>query len=60
MKIAYLVIALMMSISLVGCEKENTQVEPDRDVANKIIGKWITAESDGKAMPTNYKDCITN
>lgn len=55
MKIAYLVIALMMSISLVGCEKENTQVEPDRDVANKIIGKWIIAESDGKAMPTNEK-----
>ena len=55
MKKAYLVIALMMSISLVGCEKENTQVEPDRDVANKIIGKWITAESDGKAMPTNEK-----
>ena len=55
MKKAYLVIALMMSISLVGCEKENTQVEPDRDVANKIIGKWITAESDSKVLPTNEK-----
>ena len=55
MKKAYLVIALMVSISLVGCEKENTQVEPDRDVANKIIGKWITAESDSKVLPTNEK-----
>ena len=55
MKKAYLVIALMMSISLVGCEKENTQVEPDRDVVNKIIGKWITAESDSKVLPTNEK-----
>ena len=30
-------------------------VEPDLNVAEKIIGKWITAESDGKAMPTNEK-----
>ena len=29
--------------------------EPDLNVAEKIIGKWITAESDGKAMPTNEK-----
>ena len=29
--------------------------EPDLGVAEKIIGKWITAESDGKAIPTNDK-----
>ena len=29
--------------------------EPDLNVAEKIIGKWITAESDGKAIPTNEK-----
>ena len=29
--------------------------EPDLNVAEKIIGKWITAESDGKAIPTNGK-----
>ena len=29
--------------------------EPDLNVAEKIIGKWITAESDGKAIPTNDK-----
>ena len=29
--------------------------EPDLGVAEKIIGKWITAESDGKAIPTNGK-----
>ena len=56
MKEAFISIAVaMMSILFVGCEKENTQVEPDRDVANKIIGKWITAESDSKVLPTNEK-----
>ena len=29
--------------------------EPDLGVAEKIIGKWIAAESDGKAIPTNDK-----
>jgi hypothetical protein len=29
--------------------------EPDLNVAEKIIGKWITTESDGKAIPTNDK-----
>jgi hypothetical protein len=29
--------------------------EPDLNVAEKIIGKWITAESDGETMPTNEK-----
>ena len=29
--------------------------EPDLGVAEKIIGKWITAESDGETMPTNEK-----
>lgn len=42
----------MMGILFVGCNKE---VEPDRDVANKIIGKWIYAENDGKVLPTNEK-----
>ncbi len=30
-------------------------VEPDLNVSEKIIGKWIIAESDGKAIPTNDK-----
>lgn len=37
----------MMSFSFLGCNKE---IEPDRGVAQKIIGKWITAEADGKAF----------
>ena len=53
MKKTFLAIALaMMSVLFVGCEKA---VEPDRGVAQKIIGKWITAESDGKPLPTNKK-----
>ena len=30
-------------------------MEPDRGVAQKIIGKWITAETDSKVIPTNEK-----
>ena len=53
MKKTFLAIALaMMSILFVGCEKA---VEPDRGVAQLIIGKWITAESNGKSLPTNEK-----
>jgi ABC-type sugar transport system substrate-binding protein len=32
---------------------------PDLNVAEKIIGKWITAESRGKASPTNDKKVYT-
>ena len=44
----------MMSILFAGCNKGN-EVEPDRGVAQKIIGKWITAETDSKVIPTNEK-----
>ena len=44
----------MMSIFFAGCDKGN-EVEPDRGVAQKIIGKWITAETDSKVIPTNEK-----
>ena len=44
----------MMSILFAGCDKGN-EVEPDRGVAQKIIGKWITAETDSKVIPTNEK-----
>lgn len=55
MRKAFLAIAAaMMGIFFVGCDK-GKEVEPDRDVANKIIGKWITAETDGKVLPTNEK-----
>ncbi len=53
MKKVFLAIAMvMMSVLFTGCHKE---IEPDRDVARKIIGKWITAETDGKVLPTNEK-----
>ena len=44
----------MMSILFAGCNKGN-EVEPDRGVAQKIIGKWITVETDSKVIPTNEK-----
>ena len=53
MKKTVIAIALaMMGILFAGCNKD---VEPDRGVAQKIIGKWITADSNGKALPTNEK-----
>lgn len=55
MKKAYLAIAVaMMSILFVGCDK-GKEVEPDRDLANKIVGKWMVAETDSKVLPTNEK-----
>ena len=53
MKKTVIAIALaMISIFLVGC---NQPLEPDRGVAQKIIGQWITAETDSKVLPTNEK-----
>ena len=53
MKKTVIAIALaMMSIFLVGCYQP---LEPDRGVAQKIIGQWITAETDSKVLPTNEK-----
>ena len=34
-------------------------VEPDLGVAEKIIGKWMTAEENGQPMPTNKKRVFT-
>lgn len=44
----------MMGIFFVGCNN-GKEIEPDRDVANKIIGKWMTADRDGQASLTNKK-----
>ena len=36
-----------------------TPVEPDLNVAEKIIGKWMVAELDGQPCPTNLKTVLT-
>ena len=36
-----------------------TPVEPDLNVAEKIIGKWMVAELDGEPCPTNWKTVLT-
>ena len=55
MKKAYLAIVMMMTgILFAGCDK-GKEVEPDQGVAQKIIGKWIYAETDSKVLPTNEK-----
>ena len=53
MRKAFLAIAMaMMSILFAGCDKGH---EPDQDLAKMIIGKWISAETDSKVIPTNEK-----
>ena len=34
---------------------DNPAVEPDLNVAEKIIGKWMVEELDGQPCPTNLK-----
>ena len=33
--------------------------DSEKNIADKVIGKWINVEHDGKAMPTNMKGVIT-
>ena len=35
------------------------QPQPDINLAEKIVGKWMVAELDGKACPTNLKAVVT-
>ena len=34
-------------------------VQPDLNLAEKIVGKWIVAELDGELCPTNLKATVT-
>ena len=36
-----------------------TPVQPDLNLAEKIVGKWIVAELDGELCPTNLKATVT-
>ena len=58
-KLFYFVIAAALicgaSVFTSCTNDDNPVAEPDLGVAEKIIGKWITAESDGETMPTNEK-----
>ena len=31
----------------------------EKNIANKVIGKWMNVEDDGKVIPTNMKGVIT-
>ena len=41
------------------CKKDEETGNSDLCVAEKIIGKWVTAEVDGQTLPTNKKMVIT-
>ena len=39
--------------------EDNPAPQPDINLAEKIVGKWMVAELDGKPCPTNLKTVIT-
>jgi len=41
------------------CTKQDNPVNPADNLAEKIIGKWITADKNGQPMPTNKKSVFT-
>ena len=40
------------------CSKDDNPVNPADNLAEKIIGKWITADKNGQPLPTNGKTVI--
>ena len=48
------------SVFMACSSNEDTPVpQPDINLAEKIVGKWMTAELDGKPCPTNLKTVVT-
>ena len=41
------------------CTNEDNPVDPTANLSEKIIGKWMTADIDGKSAPTNEKTVLT-
>jgi len=62
-KLFYFVIAAALICSsnvFTSCTNDdNPAVEPDLNVAEKIIGKWMVAERDGETALTNQKTVVT-
>ena len=44
---------------LTSCSSNDNPLTPDLNLSEKIIGKWILAETNGKPTPTNQKYVIT-
>ena len=41
------------------CSDDDNSVDPAKNLSEKIIGKWITADVNGKDTPTNEKSVLT-
>ena len=41
------------------CSNDDNSVDPAKNLSEKIIGKWITADVNGKDTPTNEKSVLT-
>lgn len=49
------ILTLCGSVMFTSCSNDDNPVNPELNVAEKIIGKWITAEWDGEPTLTNFK-----
>ena len=48
-----------ISFAAASCSNDDNPVTPDLNLSEKIIGKWMTAESKGKLAVTNRKSVVT-
>ena len=53
MQWAMAVALICSSMLFTSCSKDDNPVNPADNLAEKIIGKWITVELDGQPIPTN-------
>ena len=57
--IRLLLMALPMMLGLASCTEKDNPVAPDSGIVQKIQGKWMVAETNGKPVVTNSKQVLT-
>lgn len=57
--IRLLLMALPMILGLASCSNDDNPVVPDSEITQKIQGKWMVAETNGKPVVTNSKQVLT-
>ena len=60
-KILWMLTAILIcgTTTFTSCTNEDNPVNPVDNLSEKIIGKWITADVNGKDTPTNEKSVLT-
>ena len=57
--IRLLLMTLLMMLGLASCTEKDNPVAPDSGIVQKIQGKWMVAETNGKPVVTNSKQVLT-